>query len=108
MVELEELPGVGPATAAKLKEAGYAALETLAVASPKELSTAVDIGESTAQKIVQAAREQLEIGYSTALEFYEVRKAVGRMTTGSEQLDALFGGGVETNGITGKKDPDKF
>ena len=100
MVELEELPGVGPATAAKLKEAGYAALETLAVASPKELSTAVDIGESTAQKIVQAAREQLEIGYSTALEFYEVRKNVGRMTTGSEQLDALFGGGVETNGIT--------
>ncbi len=100
MVELEELPGVGPATAAKLKEAGYASLETLAVASPKELSTAVDIGESTAQKIVQAAREQLEIGYSSALEFYEVRKTVGRITTGSEQLDAVLGGGVETNGIT--------
>ncbi len=100
MVDLEELPGVGPATAAKLKEAGYASLETLAVASPKELSTAVDIGESTAQKIVQSAREQLEIGYSTALEFYEVRKIVGRITTGSEQLDAVLGGGIETNGIT--------
>ncbi|MFX1519852.1 MAG: DNA repair and recombination protein RadA [Promethearchaeota archaeon] len=100
MVELEDLPGVGPATAAKLKEAGYTSLEALAVASPKELSTAVEIGESTAQKIVQAAREQLEIGYSTALDFYEVRKSVGRITTGSEQLDALFGGGVETNAIT--------
>jgi len=100
MVELEELPGVGPATAAKLKEAGFASLETLAVASPKELSTTVDIGESTAQKIIQSAREQLEIGYSTALEFYEVRKIVGRITTGSEQLDAVLGGGIETNGIT--------
>jgi DNA repair protein RadA len=100
MVELEDLPGVGPATAVKLKESGYNSLESLAVASPKELSTAVDIGESTAQKIVNAAREQLEIGYSTALEFYEVRKAVGRITTGSEQLDALFSGGVETTGIT--------
>ena len=62
MVELEDLPGVGPATASKLKEAGFASLEALAVASPKELSTAVDIGESTAQKIVQSAREQLDIG----------------------------------------------
>ena len=100
MVELEDLPGVGPATASKLKEAGFASLEALAVASPKELSTAVDIGESTAQKIVQSAREQLDIGYSTALDFYEVRKTVGRITTGSEQLDSTLGGGVETNGIT--------
>ncbi len=100
MVELEELPGVGPATAVKLKEAGYTSLESLAVASSKELSTAVDIGESTAAKIIQAAREQLEVGYSTALEFYDTRKAVGRITTGSQQLDSVLGGGVETNAIT--------
>jgi DNA repair protein RadA len=100
MPELEDLPGVGPATAAKLKEAGFATLEALAVASSKELATAVEIGESTAQRIIQAAREQLEIGYSTALEFYEVRKAVGRITSGSQQLDALLGGGIETNAIT--------
>jgi len=99
-LELEDLPGVGPATAVKLKESGFATLEALAVASPKELSTAVDIGETTAQKIIQAAREQLEIGYSTALEFYDTRKAVGRITTGSQQLDSILGGGVETNAIT--------
>jgi DNA repair protein RadA len=100
MVELEDLPGVGPATAVKLKEAGFNSLESLAVASSKELSTAVDIGETTAQKIIQAAREQLEVGYSTALEFYDARKAIGRITTGSQQLDSILGGGVETKGIT--------
>ena len=46
-LELEDLPGVGPATAVKLKESGFATLEALAVASPKEVSTAVDIGETT-------------------------------------------------------------
>ena len=41
---IEDLPGVGPATAEKLKEAGFNSVEAVAVASPSELSNAADLG----------------------------------------------------------------
>ncbi len=37
---IDNLPGVGPATAEKLREAGYTDIMSIAVASPKELSDA--------------------------------------------------------------------
>ena len=56
-VSLEELPGVGPATLDKLKEAGYEDLLSLAVASPSDLADSVDIGVTTAQKIIDYREE---------------------------------------------------
>ena len=47
---LEDLPGVGPATAEKLREAGFGTVEAIAVASPGELVTAAEVGEATAAK----------------------------------------------------------
>ena len=48
---LEELPYVGPATAEKLREAGFTDLMMLAVASPSALADLADIGEGTAVKM---------------------------------------------------------
>jgi DNA repair protein RadA len=53
-VDLDELPGVGPAIAEKLREAGLNSLEAIAVASPMELVATVEIGEATASKIITA------------------------------------------------------
>ncbi|HOU70319.1 MAG TPA: helix-hairpin-helix domain-containing protein, partial [Methanothrix sp.] len=53
---LEDLPGVGPATAEKLREAGFGTVEAIAVASPGELVTAAEVGEATAAKIIAGAR----------------------------------------------------
>jgi DNA repair protein RadA len=39
-IKLEELPGVGPATAEKLRDAGYIDLMAIAVESPKNLAEA--------------------------------------------------------------------
>ena len=100
MVELEDLPGVGPATMMRLRQAGYTSVEALAVASSRELVTKVDITENIAQKLVNEARRRLEIGFSNAYEVYQTRMEVGRISTGSEKLDALLGGGVETRSIT--------
>ena len=55
-VDLEELPGVGPATAEKLRDAGFESFQSLAVASPGELSNTADVGDSTASDIIQGAR----------------------------------------------------
>ena len=59
---IEELPGVGPATADKLREAGYTNLMTIAVESPKTLADACDIGAATAIKINDAAKKGAAVG----------------------------------------------
>ena len=98
---IEDLPGVGPATAEKLKEAGFNSVEAVAVASPSELSNAADLGEATASKIIIAARQAADIGgFETGDVILERRKHVGKLKTGSEAFDGLLGGGVETQAIT--------
>ncbi len=99
-MELEELPGVGAATAEKLKEAGYKTVEAIAVANPGELKEAAGMGESAAQKLINAARDSMKMGFMTGLEVLEKRKTMKKIGTGSKALDELLGGGVETQAIT--------
>ncbi len=98
--EVKDLPGIGPLAAEKLFSAGYKTLESIAVASPMELIEAASLGEGTADKAIKAARDVLEMGYESADILAERRKLVGRVTTGSKELDALIGGGIETQSIT--------
>ena len=100
ITRIEDLPGVGPATAEKLYAAGYTTLESIAVASPMELVEIAGLGESQALKIISAAREALEMGWMTAEELLEKRSEIGKITTMSKNLDGLLGGGIETQAIT--------
>ena len=98
---LEELPGVGPATAEKLKEAGFNTIEAVAVASPAELANTAEIGESTAAKIINAARQSADIGgFETGDMVLERRKLVGKLSTGCVEFDEMMGGGIESQSIT--------
>lgn len=99
-MELDELPGVGEATADKLREAGYKTVEAIAVANLGELKEAAGIGESAAQKLINAARESMKMGFMTGVEVLEKRKTMKKIGTGSKALDDLLGGGVETQAIT--------
>ena len=98
--EIEKLQGIGPAIAEKLRSSGYDTLESIAVATPVELSEAAEIGAKTAIQIIRAAREQADMGYEKATEIMERRKSVGHISTGSNNLDEVLGGGVETQAIT--------
>ena len=99
--DLEELPGVGPATAEKLKENGFDGYQGIAVASPGELSNTADIGESSAADIIQAAREAADIGgFETGATVLERREQIGKLTWSVEEVDELLGGGIETQSIT--------
>lgn len=98
-MELEDLDGVGETIAEKLREAGYHTVESIAAASAGELKD-FGLGEASASKIIQSARQSLQMGFESGLEYLEKRKQVGKLTTGSKELDNLFGGGIETQAIT--------
>ncbi len=99
--DIEDLPGVGETTADKLRAAGYDSLGAIAVCMAAELAEVAGIGEGTAIKAINAAREALEMGYETADKVLERRKTIGCVTTGSTELDSLLGGrGIETQAIT--------
>jgi DNA repair protein RadA len=96
---LEDLPGIGPATAQKLKEMGFHTVESLAMATARELEPA-GIGEKKALSIIGAARSSISVSFVRADELLRLRKNVLRLTTGSKALDELLGGGLETQTIT--------
>ncbi|QSX00799.1 DNA repair and recombination protein RadA [Haloterrigena alkaliphila] len=99
--DLETLPGVGPATADKLHDAGFDSYQSLAVASPSELSNTADVGESTASDIVRAARDAADIGgFETGSTVLERRNEIGKLSWHIDEVDDLLGGGIETQSIT--------
>jgi DNA repair protein RadA len=97
---INKLSGVGPATAEKLREAGYLDLMSIAVSSPSELAEAAEIGEAVASKIIIDARKQADIGgFETGAMLLDKRGKVGHLTSGSKILDELLGGGFESQSI---------
>jgi DNA repair protein RadA len=99
-IKLTDLPGIGATTAAKLEESGYGDLMSLAVMTPADLSSLADMTEATARKAIFAARKMLHLEFEDATEYLKKRETVIKITTGSKNLNALLGGGVETRAIT--------
>lgn len=97
--KLEDLPGVGPATALKLREAGYSTVQALATAPIGEL-VEKGLGIEFAEKVVAAARKVLAIEFITAEQFMEMREGMQKITTGCRSLDGILNGGFETQSIT--------
>jgi len=97
--DLEDIPGIGPATLAKLKEIGYSTVESLATASTHELMKA-GMSEKVASRIISQARQGVDVEFMSGLEMLEKRKLVRKITTSSKTLDDLLGGGIETMSIT--------
>ncbi|MEM5804326.1 MAG: DNA repair and recombination protein RadA [Candidatus Aenigmatarchaeota archaeon] len=100
MTDVADLPGVGEKTAEKLKEAGFIDMMSIAAAAPAELAAVAGLGDATSEKIIEAAREALDLGFEQATKVYEKRLAIARITTGSKALDNLLGGGIETGAVT--------
>jgi len=96
---IEDIPGVGPATASKLMEMGYATVESLATAAVNELVRA-GMSDKAAMRIVSLARNATEIKFVPASEILARRANIQRLATGSKNLDNLIGGGSETMTIT--------
>lgn len=104
--DLSDLEGVGPITKKKLEDSGIHNLMDLIVRGPVELGEISSMTSETCEKIVTTARRQLaENGtitkdFTTAAEIYKRRQKIGKITTSTEALDKLLGGGIETQAIT--------
>lgn len=98
--DLEDLPGIGEVTAEKLRAAGFGEFSAIAASNPHELAEAGGMGVESAKKAIEAAKSMVEVGFETADTVYERRKNISKIKTGSNALDELLGGGVETMAIT--------
>jgi len=96
---LEDLPGIGPATAQKLQELGFHTVESLAMATARELEPA-GISEKKAFCVIEAARSSIGVAFIRADELLKMRQSVLRLTTSSKPLDRILDGGLETQTIT--------
>jgi DNA repair protein RadA len=97
---VEDLPGVGPATAEKLREAGFEELLAIAVMSPTELAEQAELGEAVSAKIIAGAKKMANIGgFISGNALLERRRQVQKLTSGTISIDELLGGGFETQAI---------
>ncbi len=99
-VSLEDLPGVGAATAEKLTGAGFGDVMGVAVATVGEIVEAAGMTENAARKVIQAAREALEMGFESGDEVYKRRLQIEKISFGVNSLDEMLSGGIETGAIT--------
>src|SRR3989338_2455435 len=97
---IQDLPGVGAATAEKLISSGFDTMLSIAVASPGELVNTAGVTEAAARKIINTARDKLDMGFESGEELLKKREAVVKITTSSKNLDNIIGGGVETGAVT--------
>ena len=97
--ELEQLPGVGAATAEKLVSGGYDTMLSVAVATPGELVELTGVTELAARKMIQFARDKLEMGFVSAEDVLVRRLGIEKISSGSNAFNALMGGGFETGAI---------
>jgi DNA repair protein RadA len=105
-LDIQDVPGIGPTTAKKLRDGGILTVMDLAVASSEELSVEINSSKESAAAFIIAAQQLLRDSNLLDKEFVtadvalEKRKSLLRCTTGSKALDKLLLGGIETQAVT--------
>ncbi|MDP6047917.1 MAG: DNA repair and recombination protein RadA [Candidatus Bathyarchaeota archaeon] len=100
ILESGMLKGVASTTVKKLLKAGFTTVQAVAVTPAREIADLAGMGSDTAVKVCRLARMHIDPGFVPAIEVLEMRKHMIKCTTGSEELDRILGGGIETGAIT--------
>ncbi len=97
---LDDLSSLNKGLLEKLSEAGYNTIESLSWLNPEELAEAIKIDLETAQKIIKEAISNIDSKQFSAADLLLKEKQKLRISTGSNNLDELLGGGIYTGEIT--------
>src|ERR671937_1759147 len=95
-LEIQDIEGIGPTTAKKLKEAGIVSVMDLAVTTAEELAVDINASKESAAAFIIAAQKLLrdskviEKEFLTADAALEKRRSMLRCSTGSSALDDLL------------------
>lgn len=100
ILDIKDLEGVGPATASKLKQAGFYSIESIAVSPARELIEKAGLTSETSLKLTEAARQLVKIDFISAKELWDRRRSMLKISTGCNSLNDLIGGGIETQAMT--------
>ena len=99
-IELLQDSGINNGDIKKLIEAGFNSLESIAYTPKKNLIIVKGLSDQKVEKIIKAVYEILKLGIQPCAIALEERKKITKITSGSKELDALLGGGFESNSIT--------
>jgi DNA repair protein RadA len=105
-LEIQDIEGIGPTTAKKLKEAGIESVMDLAAKSAEQLALEIESHKDTAAAFIMSAQKLLRESNVLDKEFVpassllEKRKSMLRCSTGSRSLDEFLLGGIETQALT--------
>ncbi|KAL6522683.1 Meiotic recombination protein dmc1 [Orobanche hederae] len=92
--------GINAGDVKKLQDAGIYTCNGLMMHTKKNLTGIKGLSEAKVDKICEAVEKIVNFGYMTGSDALLKRKSVVRITTGSQALDELLGGGIETLAIT--------
>lgn len=100
ITDLEDVPGVGPGIAKKLRTANITTVELLAVQHHWELKTRTGISEETAIKIIKNARQLSGMfDFKSGLKKEADNQAKPRLKTGIQDVDGSLMGGLEIGSL---------
>ena len=93
--------GINAADINKLKSGGICTAKGLLMVTRKELLNIKGISDAKLDKMIEAAQKiESSLGFFTASDIMTRRQHIRRITTGSENLDKLLLGGIESMAIT--------
>lgn len=99
VMKLQE-QGISATDIKKLEEAGFHTIEAVAFTPKKHLILVKGLSEAKVEKIIEACQKVISMGFMTASVYFERRKEMVYISTGSKSLDTLLAGGLETGSIT--------
>ncbi|XP_030371395.1 DNA repair protein Rad51 homolog [Scaptodrosophila lebanonensis] len=83
-----------------LQNAGYHTVDVVAREMRKKLLSINGLGEQKVDLILKEAKKLVPMGFQSARVLHQMRAETIKLTTGSNELDKLLGGGIETGTIT--------
>lgn len=102
--KIEELENysIAKADIAKLKAGGYHTIESIAHSTLRKLTDVKGISDQKAMKLKEIikANNLVCLGFQTASSRLEGLRDLIMISTGSQELDNLLGGGIETGSLT--------
>ncbi|XP_075038952.1 meiotic recombination protein DMC1/LIM15 homolog isoform X7 [Mixophyes fleayi] len=99
-IDMLQKHGINVVDIKKLKSAGICTVKGVQMTTKKTMCSVKGLSEAKVDKIKEAANKLIEPGFLTAFEYSVKRKKVFHISTGSQELDKLLGGGIESMAIT--------